>query len=207
MRKIQIIGLALVAIFAFSAIAAASAFAAPEWLFNGLTFTGKLAVLSAGTLLLEDLKGGLLLEAASVNCTGTNTGAVESSAAGEIAAIENIACTNEKNCPNPSATPVNLPWSTVLSLAGTPELLIDTATTTAGTKVVGWKVVCTGITDECTLASGKSEMGNNSEGVTSLFVSPPTEPANCTRGGTGQGIVTGEILIFHHEGILSISNE
>jgi hypothetical protein len=204
MRKIQIIGLALVAIFAFSAIAAASAFAAPEWLFNGATFTGKLPVLSAGTLLLEDMKGGLFLEAADILCSGLDAGSVTAPASDEITEITEIKCTNESGCPGPSATPINLPWSTALSLATD---IIDTATTTQGTKEVGWKVTCTGISDECSNASGITLMENNSEGVTAFFNEGVTAPASCGRGGALQGLVEGEILFFHHEGLLSISGE
>jgi len=204
MRKIQIIGLALVAIFAFSAIAAASAFAAPEWLFNGATFTGKLPVLSLGTLLLEDMKGGLFLEAASVLCTGLDAGSVTAPASDEVTEITEIKCTNESGCPNPTATPINLPWTTALSLATD---TIDTAKTTVGSKEIGWTVACTGIADECSNASGITLMENNSEGVTAFFNEGVTEPAKCTRGGASQGLVEGEILFFHHEGLLSISGE
>lgn len=53
--NIKVLGLALFAVFAFSAFAAASAFAEDEWLFKGSTFVGELETDTEGELNLDVL--------------------------------------------------------------------------------------------------------------------------------------------------------
>jgi hypothetical protein len=76
--NIKILGLALFAAFAFSAVAAASAFAVSEWLFNG-------SPIGAGTELLTDTEGELTLLVLSgatlvneIKCSGLFEGDVGS---------------------------------------------------------------------------------------------------------------------------------
>jgi hypothetical protein len=68
MKRIHIIGISLIAIFAFSVVVAASASAAitillAEWLVNGAAVTTTLTVSSSGEFLLEDSKVSLLFGA------------------------------------------------------------------------------------------------------------------------------------------------
>lgn len=75
MRKIHRLGLALFAMFAFGAMAAASAFAADEWLFNGSPITVELPTNTEGTLTLDVLNlEGVLVNA--INCSGLFEGTV-----------------------------------------------------------------------------------------------------------------------------------
>lgn len=78
MRKIthiKVLGLTLFAVLAFSAVAAATAFAEDEWLVEGLTFTGELATNTEGTLTLAILTlTGVRLN--QINCSGLLEGTV-----------------------------------------------------------------------------------------------------------------------------------
>jgi hypothetical protein len=74
MKKIHILGLALCAVFAFSAIAAASAFAADEWLAGGAAITTELETSTEGTLNLHVLSGET--EVNEINCSALLTGDV-----------------------------------------------------------------------------------------------------------------------------------
>lgn len=77
---IKVLGLALFAVFAFSVVAAASAFA-DEWLFNGLTFTGELETNTEGTLELLILASSTLVN--TIDCSALFVGDVIGGAAGE----------------------------------------------------------------------------------------------------------------------------
>jgi hypothetical protein len=64
MRKIQLLGVAMVALFAFGALTAMSASAAnvyllAEWLVGGTAVTTQLLIEMSGELLMEDTKGAL----------------------------------------------------------------------------------------------------------------------------------------------------
>jgi hypothetical protein len=77
MRKIHVLGLALFAVFAFSAVAAGSASALeelPVWLINNAAVLTLTSVTTTGKLVLTDLK--TLIGAVSVECEGTLDGTV-----------------------------------------------------------------------------------------------------------------------------------
>ena len=62
MRKIQLLGVAMLALFAFgglSAVSASAAYLLAEWLVNGAAVTTELLVEISGELLMEDTKGAL----------------------------------------------------------------------------------------------------------------------------------------------------
>jgi hypothetical protein len=74
MTNIKVLGIALFAVFAFSAVAAASAFAEDEWLFNNLTFTGELATNTESMLTLKAFNAAGL--ANTIDCSGLFEGTV-----------------------------------------------------------------------------------------------------------------------------------
>lgn len=78
MTNIKILGLALFAVFAFSAVAAASAFAADEWLFNGSPIGAgvELATNTEGTLTLNVLTGNGAVLINEIDCSGLFEGTV-----------------------------------------------------------------------------------------------------------------------------------
>ncbi len=136
MRKIQLLGMVLVAMFAFSAFISSSAFAAEfelaQWLVGspGAKITAALASDTLGELtLLNDENGGGML------CSGLFEGTVGPESADEITMVYNLAGTlieeldgttaaggvscveSKETCETGSEVwPVNLPWKTELEL-------------------------------------------------------------------------------------------
>jgi hypothetical protein len=90
MRKIHIVGVSLVAMFAFLAVGAASAFAEGEWLANGEKIMVALAADTSGALHLINLKsagGAVLVE---VECNGLFEGTVGPGAADSVTDLINL---------------------------------------------------------------------------------------------------------------------
>jgi hypothetical protein len=218
------LGLALLAIFAFSVVATATAsaelFLLAEWLYNGATIPSELLVESSGELLLEDNKVPILGKA-MVLCSGILDGFVGPGSADlitEVLTLGKVAisrtalvgaaleCVNQENCPEPLVWAVNLPWTTELELHEDPGPEEDYVVLILGKP--GWEVECMGLgqTDTCT---AETEAGflldNTTPTPTALFSEEITELmglglANCTLGGAATGIVEGEGLIEHPEG-------
>jgi len=203
MKRINVIGLALVAALALSVVAAASA-SAHEWLIGGKAIAKATAVTSKGTLELEDSKatGG----AVKVSCTGIDKGTVGPGAADEITSITNekgentITCTFVKNgaCEAgtaPTAAAVDLPWKTTIEAVEgrTRDVIREN-----GKGEPGWAVTCKtflgNITDTCKTKEGNTALAEVAEGVNATFdaFSPK---ATCSNGGAGAGVVTGTDLI------------
>jgi hypothetical protein len=220
MRKIQIVGLALVAVFALSAVAASSAFA-HEWLFNGQPITGtEKTVLSESTalnLLLEDMKGGVFGEAVDVLCSGLDEGKVGPGAADLVTTITDLAgkvppvsCeTMSGTCPEPLASPDFLPWHTELFLNAKEEFRDLVGPGTGGEP--GWNVTCKGIFGEPIedLCTGHTnvlvENAAENDVIATFDAVSMEEPANCGRGGAKEGLVEGSILFMSDEGALAVS--
>jgi hypothetical protein len=211
-----------VAVFAMSAVAAASAAAAPKWearhclnvgenkgkfensecIKEGgkkefewgawAVLTATEKVTSSGTLKLTDEGTGVTL-----TCEGTDEGTVGPEGKDETTKITATKCTssNKSLCPEPAtATALNLPWQTALE---EPEAgkIRDKITTTAGTKEVGWEVKCNnGITDKCLAASSSTGMKNNeANGTVAAAFDAKTPKANCSIGGAAKGKVEGTV--------------
>lgn len=192
MKKLQILGLALVAICALGAVMASTGSATivtllAKWLFNTAEFTGNLAVESTGELLLEDTNAVLGVKAA-VLCSGILHGTV-AGANGEdeitellsltgtaisLTALSGTAlsCATEENCESPKVWAVNLPWPTLLELVEggslSPELTVVLILTGA-TGEPGWYVECTvlgsKIDDECLASVGAFNASNQAGGT------------------------------------------
>jgi len=225
------LGLALLAIFAFSVVATATAsaelFLLAEWLYNGATILSELLVTSLGTLLLEDNKVPILGKA-MVLCSGYLDGFVGPGSADLITEVLNtslesistiklsglaLECTNQENCPEALVWAVNLPWTTELELHEDPGPEEDYVVLILGEP--GWEVECMGIgqTDTCTaVTEGGFLLDNGTPTPTALFSEEITELmglnlATCTLGGALSGIVEGEGLIEHpEEGTISASS-
>lgn len=199
MRKFHIVGLALMAVFAFSAVMVANASAA-EWLCKeGGVFkacSAAKAVDSEGTLTLSD---ATLLGTITIECSGTNVGTVGPGAADSITEILDLAkATKDILCKVTGGTAlcgtaealaeaIHLPWKTELLSTTIDDL------TTSGAGNPGWHVVCsTGTEDECTKALAELTMKNEANGtVDALFNA--AENATCLNG---VGKVSGLVLIL-----------
>jgi hypothetical protein len=212
-------GVAMVALFAFGAILAASASAATfllaEWLDGGTAVTTELLTEVTGELLLEDTKlkaivlcSGILdgwigpnsLDAVSEVLT-LGGGSVNTTALG----ASGLSCTPQTGCETGKAATawaVNLPWESEIELMedGSSTFFADLVTSKNGAKDVGWELECTVLlvkdSDECSVTEGASEL--TLEGTTLLanFSDAFTELAglklaNCTLGGTETAVIEG----------------
>lgn len=212
MKKLHVIGLAIVAVFAFSAIAAASASAAPyEWLVHSEPVPStapvhvELVTMAGEPLLLWDMHAKVDLD-----CTGSGLGIVFE----KFDVVEEATATHcevlEGFCPSANATAANLPWLT--ELQGELKEPIGTVVDTLkadGKGAPGWNVVCAGIIeDTCTTEAGFTNNTNSEESgvadVKSEFPEAGAE-ATCSLGGK-EGLVVGNLLAIALEGLpLSIS--
>jgi hypothetical protein len=188
------VGLAALAIFAFSALVSASAFAEAgmEWLENGNAITTNKASDSTGALKLKDTTNNV-----EVECSGLGAGTVGANGADEITTIltaggsASIPCTvlnkGTLGCEEPThAEALNLPWVTQLILVGAE--VRDELKAHAGGGSPGWKTECTifgvfKVAQECTSASGNTAIENVAGGVNATF-DAKTANAACTNGDT-----------------------
>jgi hypothetical protein len=221
MRKLHVIGVALVALFAFGALTAVSAsaitFLLAEWLWNGSPVTTELATNSEGELLLEDTE--TTVGKAAVLCSGVLHGWVGPNSLdwiSEVLSLSNVAvnttplaasglaCSGQTGCGSSGTTvwAVNLGWETEVELGEDPSgqffiLLLPHA----GGGNVGWEVECTivgvKVVDECTTPEGVAQLSLDSTTLLANFSEAITELAgaklaNCSQsGGKETGIVEG----------------
>ncbi|HEY5287032.1 MAG TPA: hypothetical protein VIJ50_08000 [Solirubrobacteraceae bacterium] len=219
MRKIKAILLALAAVSALSAMLSASA-SATQWLINGASLVGTLAVSIGETLLLEDMGASVKLD---VTCSGFFDGTITAPNLDLITEVLNLskvkeipldcAVTPTGNCENNLAlvTPVNLPWSTELLLvSGTTTLWLDDLTSATG--LPGYEVLCQNpllgdILDVCT-GNTAADVENTASGVLVEFSenTEVTPAGECTlSAGKKEGLVVGDGFMTPDEGTLTVS--
>jgi hypothetical protein len=216
MKKIQILGLALVALFAFSAASATSALAVSKFLWNNAEITALLFVKIAPTealLLLEDMNA---TGKPDVLCNGIIDGKIE--AGGVSGFIEEILTSgglNESNtvsCVSDNGTcegavlvtATNLPWHVEVELVAGRFLLHFL--TEAG-KEPGYLTDCLTfgglilVEDRCEGLTN-ALLANEAGGLLAEFseneeITPATK---CTVGGEKQGLLLGDGFITDTEG-------
>ncbi|HWY18657.1 MAG TPA: hypothetical protein VNY27_08105 [Solirubrobacteraceae bacterium] len=216
MLRIQMIGLAIVAMLVMGAFVALTASAEEHgkhvWAINGTPITAAIKLHSLGLLLLEDSKatGG----ASKIHCKGFDDGYVFPKGLDLVLHIANslhnallgiglkIHCNKVSGgCESSSlilALAVHLPWLTLLILHGTEVRdLIERDPNGPGGNP-GWLVSCKApilgtVIDECTAELGSTSVVNVTGGVETVFekVSPLAE---CSQGGAGAGKVEGLVL-------------
>lgn len=91
MKKLHLLAVTTVAVFALGSIAASSAFASAEWLVNGSSVTGEDEVTTPITLSLITLAGGFLEPESAVLCHGKFVGDVLAGGTSTITSLENSA--------------------------------------------------------------------------------------------------------------------
>jgi hypothetical protein len=212
MLRIQIIGLAIMAALAMSAVAAGSASAEHIWLLNGKLIAKPVKIHSVGLLLLEDsgissIEGGPV----KIHCRGFDAGTVGPNGLDLIQSItlellgtkDLIHCSYDKagGCSGTTALALalHLPWHTSLYLEGTEvrDMIVS-----SGAGEPGWNVTCTNVLggtteDECLAPLGSTGLANiltAAMGVTATF-DAKSPNANCTIGGAGKGIVRGSVTL------------
>jgi hypothetical protein len=232
MKKLQIVLLALVAVFAFSAVVAGSASAEvtllAEWTIGGVKVAGPLTVETTGLISLATLVIGI--NGIEIDCEGTWDGTVNTDGTGSITALLNAAkeeigktpltglslsCTVAvvlgKECTAVGTLaelwPVNLPWRTNLELMESGKFLNHLfAGGTAATEP-GYEIVCLAPDANENLCKGLSSaeainLATDVEGIFSTAVG--SEKVTCT---TGEGDPTGTGLTSSSEGSLQVTSE
>ena len=200
MRKLHIVGLALAAVFAFSAYAVSSAFAVEStWLVAAAKPAAQVAANSSGKLLLEDTEGGLLGGKVAIECEGTDSGFVGPGKEDLLEAVNVTKCVLQTGtCGEPLASAINLPWLTTIGLIGA-KYYDDIVTEKSGATTVGYNVICNKIVeDACELTLARAELVANGGGTVSAEFSgtDANQPvATCTRTKKETGLVFGADLL------------
>jgi len=186
MKRFQLIGAALVAVFALGALTAASAsatFLLAEWLLNGVAITSENLVEVEGELLLEDSKNVPVIGKSMVLCSAILVGAVQPNSLGiisEVLSLEHTAppilCPVQEGCEASTSTadmsPVGLPWENEAELfEQTGVTAFAYLTIKRGGGTFGWRVencLVLGLPqkDECTISELVTEL--SLEGTTLL---------------------------------------
>jgi hypothetical protein len=218
MRKIHILGIALVAMFAFSAVVASMASAETtllaDWEINGAIVTANTATTAEGEIQLEDTKAKL-----GVTCSGKFIGTVGANGVDSVTEVQSLTgtavtltapllCKSHKFCEESTtdieASPEGLPWTTkaYLTEAGAFSDLTVKASYSTSCLVLGIKV-----SEECTDENASYELLNVTGGIEAMGAALPD--GNCTTGGSGAGEVTflaGNLLKPTAGGTLTVSS-
>jgi hypothetical protein len=201
MKKIHVLGIALIATVAFGVVGAVSASAATvEWLAAGKTITageGPLASETTGSLTLGSTNGlGIGIKAA-VLCVGVFIGTVGPGAEDLTTEVLNAAltssllsCVSVETCEgNSEVKAVDLPWLTIIKEDSSTEFL--DVLESGGKGNPGWEIGCKTalgtVTETCTAASEGAVINNASPVVEGKFIKKVV--ATCTHGGANSGFV------------------
>src|SRR5882762_5285655 len=198
-RKIQMLGLALLALCALSALMTASAsavltFELALWLLNGIDITSAVLVDSEGELTLTNLLNG-----AAVLCSGLFEGTVEPESLDLVTMVYDllsnlieelvglaVECTSDNICAANTALawPIGLPWLTEVEQD-------NDGTFWELTFGAAWHLECTvlGIKVEelCELPEGEIEVLNVTGGVEAMGEVPQENTCN---GNANEGSIT-----------------
>jgi hypothetical protein len=220
MKRFQLLGVALVAVFAVAAMTVASASAAPvfllaEWLVNGAAITTAHNTDAEGSeILIEETILGIKID---VLCSGffdeqvLANGAITiqellSLSGMLVTLVSQLMCTNTANCPEPLVAAIDLPYKGTLELMEE-EGVSSFVTLLEGTGgAPGYEVECmgSGTSDTCT-GNVAIEIKNEGTNVDGLFndafnVLAGNALANCTVAGAGGGLVEGLGTVLLTEG-------
>ncbi len=205
MKKYRILGLALFAVFALSAIAAMVAYAEEEknaeWLSNGAAIAVAAAATVNMEVVLTELVGGLGF---GVLCSVRLDGTVGPGAADLITEMLNLSgeaigeltgtgiiCTPREGCEagtDAAMWPELLPWETLLTLMANGSFLDHI-------HIMLWFKCLVLNVDATDLCEGviSGEMLNVAGGVEPMFsAAAGTEKLDCTTGGVGSGTLETE---------------
>jgi hypothetical protein len=229
MKRIQVLGLALVAVVAVSAFVASAAsavtFLLAEWLITGVPLTGTLAVEQTGELNLINTNGGGLGVRVELLCSGTLDGTIGPNGADEITELLNLekvainltplvgtalACTNTKNCTEPLVWAEELPWKTELVLMeDTESFFVDLLIN--GKYYAECLILGVSVNELCEAATTAIKITNIAEGLDAEFSDAFQELAELKLGVCGgraeTAIVEGLGLIVPDAGTLTASSE
>jgi len=230
MKRIQVLGLALVAVVAVSAFVASAAsavtFLLAEWLINGAALTGALAVEQTGELNLINTNAAGLGVRVEILCSGILDGTITTNGGGEITELLNLAkeainltpltelglitCTNTKNCTEPLVWAEELPWKTELQLMeDTESFFVDLIAN--GRYYAECLILGVSAAELCEAATTAVKITNIAEGLDAEFSDAFQElaelPLGICGGRAGTAIVEGLGLIVPDAGTLTASSE
>lgn len=192
MRKIQTMLFILIAVGAFSAVAASGA-SGHEWLLDGKPILTKTLIHGTWKMSPKDSKGGLFGEAVELVCEGTSHGFVGPGALVELDEITATSCkTITGFCLTPLIKMVHMPWMDELITSGS-ELRDLVGPGTGGD--VGWAIECSGEVEDTCEGMTTTDVDNLSADVDLLF-DFNSEKFNCTRGGAGAEFIKGGWLLL-----------
>jgi hypothetical protein len=222
LKRLRVLAIALVAMFAVGVLVASAAYAEEgewlagsnaEWLANGSSITGVgLVASTTGLLELTDLKapGGSV----TADCEGSFDGTLGTEGIGEIvealylgkketeSLLEcEIVKSKEGLCETSmlaDVIPIGLPWVTQLSEEA--GKFVEKIIPVDG--ALGYMVVCLTILgetlDECTVSEGRSEAHNLTDDVETVVEEEGT--GNCSLGGSGGGDISGSLVVALGDG-------
>lgn len=195
MRSIKKLGLVGVAVLALAAFVGVSSASAAQWLDNGGAIgaaENTTATPNASGISLHHTVFGATVV---ITCTGgSGSGTVGPGAADKVNTINVGTCTTTSGtCTSPVVTPQNLPWTT--SLVSTTE--DDITAGTGGNP--GWKIQCTSpnVTITCLKATTATTVANVTGGVNDTFTQTGS---STTCSDFSPGFVTGTSLTSLNSG-------
>jgi hypothetical protein len=219
MRKLQMAGLTLIAIFAFGAVTAASASAETtllaEWLINAAAVVTLTSVEIIDVFLIEDLSTG-----DKIICGLVDVGSIGPSGEIEITEVLTLTgvavtlaapglCEANKGC-EASTTDVEIapdkePWHGLMFLKEDGSFLLDELSNSAYT--VSCLVLGVKITDECSYENGSVEVLNVTGGVEVKKEEEVLPDGTCSVGGANElTIVYLGTIIIPLTGSLTVSS-
>lgn len=231
MKRIYVVGLGLLAIFAFSATAATSAFAASKFLLNGAEISSEITAeieSNANLLLLEDMKatgtpnllcsGWLVIDIKPGGTTGMilevlmlNLEALLANGTAGKPGVR-VECEDmKKTCSGePSVTAVNLPWPVELVLEG--ATFVTLILNKSGTEEPGYATDCTVlgilVEDTCKGETGAIMTNGTENNVLAEFSETNetiTKPVFCSVSKETSGLLAGVGSMTSSAGALSVS--
>lgn len=210
MKKLHVLALALVAVFAFGAIAVSSA-SAIEWLAGGNKIVTAEASETEGEITLEDNKVPFVGKAI-ILCSGILDGLVGPGAAGTIEKVLTLAgaevselaggkpitnCTNVSNCAKPEVYAEKLPWkSTLVGTVASPLVKLEgSAYDSVCETIIG---LVEDLCENPTTKPTEIAIVNAATDVETPAGTVASPNANCTQGGTEAGVNTAETTALIH---------
>jgi hypothetical protein len=192
MKKIQTTVLALVAVLAFSALATASASAAPRWLVGGSEVLLHVAASKWAKLVLVHTGG--LVGAVTVECSSEFTGTVAALGEDEVASVLDLAGKTTIECNVTTGVPlcsagskasvkaVHLPWKTNLLEPKPGEIRDDFLNSGAGEP--GFNIICNNIGITCEGKSSSIFLRNEGGEALFEFEAKSEKSKECSDGGS-----------------------
>jgi hypothetical protein len=188
------------------ALSAASAMALEStWLVDGAKPAAAVPMDFTFTEVIEDTKAGPFGEDTAIECLGTGGGAIGPGPADRITNLTTVECLPKKLC---GTSPIGysglkFPWITKIELIN--GVFYDDIVGEVGE--VEYLTICTvlgiKLEDTCKLALARAKLENSGSNVKAVFdSSDPNQPAaNCSRGGNGTGLLSGENVFLSTEGL------